>query len=1399
MSKHQVRSRRSNRGVRRQSPVAVETLEGRRLLAAGPYQFDGGRLTVEAEHFDDATTAGGHMWSQVSGGGDVGPSMQAQPDTQALIDGDFARNSPRLSYLFDASVGGTYYVWVRGRAVAGDEGNSDSLHVGIGGQTATSDRITGFGSTFGWSNATMDGPRATVQVPVGDTYALSAYMREDGFTLDRILLTNDPNYVPTGAGPAESGRGDAGTDAGPSVTGSLANPDPLAGPLALRFDDTTAIQSVLQVVPLADGRFYSFGSAGDAKPYVVRHLADGQIDRSFGTNGRLAATGALQTVAQQDGTIVTPVTGGFLIRGIFGQTTRVNADLGVVATYGTGGVVSPGADTLTAARGDGSLLVLRNDFLYRYDADGKLQQTTAVPGFATLADPAGNPYYARRLAVGEDGSGYVVLESRRYVGVLKVRANLTVDTTYGGGDGLADKPMAVAGFGTFDDRSVAVSADGRVAFVENGRSADPVTLSVLDAGGAVAVRNAVVAESGSFPNDFAYPSPQFVRFLADGDVLVAYRTSGGTRPSTFGFGRFNADGTVDRARDFRQGSTASQVPTNLRIDFAVPGPDNTILYSGFTFTNAATENFTSAIFKASAGPVVAPPTNAGFGTDGKVLVAFPGSNYVKFQESVPAPGGGVFLIGDRGNVPAGSTPLFAGQPATPTPANPQAFVVKLKADGSFDNSFSGDGVAPVSELDWPREITGLKPAPGGGFLGTFGSNDLHQRVGNTLVKLDGGFRLDTGFGGGDGIAELSSFGPFDVRPDGKIVFAGLPFGSPGYVELYNADGSLVNGSRRNTSSLFGRDLGVLGVTAGPDNTAFLVGEEYLDAGGSPKVYSLAKVTPALALSAGFATNGVKRATAASSEFLGSNSVFVGPQGQSLWVFSEDDGETTLVPSDPAGKTLTNGPATGTGLSTGFRLNPGTPDAPYSIANGFSPDVLDVGFAADGGFTVASVYQTDFGPVAYNNGEFGANAFSLSKFKADGSVDGGFGQGGRLGVFSRGRPVQINDADAVTDGRFFVAGGDDASTFGTVNGQPAVTQFGFNGSVRLLSTGATVTPPPPPTDPGTAAPELVDFEAVPLGKTDAAGFETKGFRFVNVDGGGSVGGTLAFNVYGTANGFSSRVIQPTSYGRSVVITRPDGKTFDLTSFDYAGSIYGDGGDFVVTGTFANGTTQVVNQAFGGSKAGKTLALNWTGLTKVSVNYAGGVNAAYGTLDNFRFGTATTPPPTGNASGFVVEAENTVRRQGGKSSTWQTVAGGVGGAGGAIQALPDTNQLRDGFADYAANSPRADYALTLPTAGRYYVWVRGRGVAGDVGNSNSIHVGLNGGRVATAEQIDFGSDTFAWSNRRLNGERAYLDIDAGGNVVVSAWMREDGVSLDRLLLTKNPNYVPTGDGPPAGALA
>jgi hypothetical protein len=57
----------------------------------------------------------------------------------------------------------------------------------------------------------MDGPVATINVTSSGVHTISVWMREDGFRFDKLLLTTDSNYTPTGIGPGESPQDDGGT------------------------------------------------------------------------------------------------------------------------------------------------------------------------------------------------------------------------------------------------------------------------------------------------------------------------------------------------------------------------------------------------------------------------------------------------------------------------------------------------------------------------------------------------------------------------------------------------------------------------------------------------------------------------------------------------------------------------------------------------------------------------------------------------------------------------------------------------------------------------------------------------------------------------------------------------------------------------------------------------------------------------------------------------------------------------------------------------------------------------------------------------------------------------------------------------------------------------------------
>jgi hypothetical protein len=52
----------------------------------------------------------------------------------------------------------------------------------------------------------FSGPRAAVSVPSAGEHTVHLWMREDGFSLDRLLLTADASYTPSGTGPAATAR-----------------------------------------------------------------------------------------------------------------------------------------------------------------------------------------------------------------------------------------------------------------------------------------------------------------------------------------------------------------------------------------------------------------------------------------------------------------------------------------------------------------------------------------------------------------------------------------------------------------------------------------------------------------------------------------------------------------------------------------------------------------------------------------------------------------------------------------------------------------------------------------------------------------------------------------------------------------------------------------------------------------------------------------------------------------------------------------------------------------------------------------------------------------------------------------------------------------------------------------
>jgi glucose/arabinose dehydrogenase len=184
--------------------------------AAAPLQQDAGTnglVVVEAENYDGNVGQGGKTWSPstATAGFSGAGTMQALVNSGTTVNTGYVTGSPRLDYHVNFVRTGVHYVWIRGRAGSGSD---DSIHVGLDGQAvASADRITGFGTAYGWSRNTIDGVVATINVPTVGVHTLNLWMREDGFVADKILLTTANGFTPTGTGPAESPRGGSGASA----------------------------------------------------------------------------------------------------------------------------------------------------------------------------------------------------------------------------------------------------------------------------------------------------------------------------------------------------------------------------------------------------------------------------------------------------------------------------------------------------------------------------------------------------------------------------------------------------------------------------------------------------------------------------------------------------------------------------------------------------------------------------------------------------------------------------------------------------------------------------------------------------------------------------------------------------------------------------------------------------------------------------------------------------------------------------------------------------------------------------------------------------------------------------------------------------------------------------------
>ena len=319
------------------------------ITKGGPFQQGVGQprlLVVEAEHYSAAPPRGVHSWAPDYTLDHTGESaMQAQPDSGGTV---ALEDSPSLDYRVNFLTTGTHYIWVRGRA---PDVEGDTIHIGLDGTLpAGSDNVLLPTTGWAWRRMTADGTPASFAVHNTGEHTLQIWMGEDGAIVDKILLTTDPDYVPSGAGPRES------------LTNST-NPVPVLQTMA---DRTGVMGTTISLsVPVAD-------PDGDTLTYSATGLPAGlTLDSSSG-----AVTGLIDASAALTNAVEVTVNDG-------GDTVTTAFRWDIVAQDTTVPAVTPPADVTAEATAVETPLTLGTATAVD-DVDGTLAVTSDAPAVFPL-------------------------------------------------------------------------------------------------------------------------------------------------------------------------------------------------------------------------------------------------------------------------------------------------------------------------------------------------------------------------------------------------------------------------------------------------------------------------------------------------------------------------------------------------------------------------------------------------------------------------------------------------------------------------------------------------------------------------------------------------------------------------------------------------------------------------------------------------------------------------------------------------------------------------------------------------------------------------------------------------------------------------------------------------------
>ncbi|MEZ4700753.1 MAG: FG-GAP-like repeat-containing protein [Rhodothermales bacterium] len=274
-----------NLGATAAASQSVSVSDG---AGTGAFLESGGMVVMEAENFDANTPRGAHSWvsSTTFAGFSGAGAMRSDPDIGTQYKSNPEAVSPELGHNVLFNTTGDYYVWAR---IYAPDSKSRSVHMGYDGTVPSNVNGASTG-TYGqwiWVDFVKNGIRETFNIATPGVHDINTWMREDGLLIDKMVLTTDVNFTPTGVGPSESPR-----------DGGSGNPSPIAsftatqvpGTLQVDFDASASTDNG-SIVSYA----WDFGDGNVDTGVTVSHTyaVDGTYSVQLTVTDDEGATGAI--------------------------------------------------------------------------------------------------------------------------------------------------------------------------------------------------------------------------------------------------------------------------------------------------------------------------------------------------------------------------------------------------------------------------------------------------------------------------------------------------------------------------------------------------------------------------------------------------------------------------------------------------------------------------------------------------------------------------------------------------------------------------------------------------------------------------------------------------------------------------------------------------------------------------------------------------------------------------------------------------------------------------------------------------------------------------------------------------------------------------------------------------